>query len=222
MCEHNCWVRTPKAANTEPTNQSQNHSPSSLQCRSIVVCILHLSSHLASVFAFFLHVCLQCVSRGIKGHRTRIPWQWSRGIEGHTFNESLCVVLPSVHFFVPFTLSDRAIIRIWLRRCYQSLIHGFRNEKKPVPLFSFIHRDELRSFGNLVLVGPLTDRPWPVHDEDKDDTMTPITKELVDRNRDLTLHESWAATATETDTVLFVCFICLFVCLMFVSKRHSV
>ena len=66
-------------------------------------------------------------------------------------------------------------------------------------LFSFIHRDELRSFGNLVLVGPLTDRPCPVHDEDKDDTMTPITKELVDRNRDLTLHESWAATATETD-----------------------
>ena len=211
MCEHNCWVRTPKASDAEP-----NHSLYSLQCRSIVVCILHLSSHLASVFAFFLHVCLQCVSRGIKGHRTRIPWQWSRGIEGHTFNESLCVVLPLEDFSVPCPLCNRAIRRIWLRRRYQSLIHGFRNEKKLVPHSFFNHRDGLRSFGNLFLVGPLTDRPCPVHDEDKDDTMTPITKELVDRNRDLTLHESWAATATETDTVLFVCFICLFVCLVFV------
>ena len=124
--------------------------------------------------------------------------------------------LPLEQYLVPFPLCNRAIRRIWLRRRYQALIHGFRNEKKLVPHSFFNHRDGLRSFGNLVLVGPLTDRPWPVHDEDKDDTMTPITKELVDRNRDLTLHESWAATATETDTVLFVCFICLFVCLVFV------
>ena len=67
MCEDNCWVRAPKAANTEATNQSQNHSPSSSVAMSVHCCLhwcshrhlavctgartLHLSRHLALVFA---------------------------------------------------------------------------------------------------------------------------------------------------------------------------
>ena len=61
MCEHNCMVRTPKAANTETTKQkqhtTQNHSPSSSVAISVkllfalVFAPYIFSSHLAQVFA---------------------------------------------------------------------------------------------------------------------------------------------------------------------------
>ena len=186
-------MRTPKAADREATNQSQTHSPSSSVANS-GHCCLHSTFIKSSCIGVRLFlVCLQCVSRSIKGHRTLIPGQCedgSRGIEWIKSNEGLCVVLPLEQYIVPFPLFSRAICRIWLRRRYQVLIHGFRNEKKLVPRFSFTHIDGLRPFGNELIVGQLTDRPSRVHDDDKDDTMkeTPITKEFVDRNRDLTLH----------------------------------
>ena len=60
MCEHNCWMRTPKAAKTEATKQKQHttHDYSIYSSVAISVhCCLHWCSHrhLASVFAPYIY-----------------------------------------------------------------------------------------------------------------------------------------------------------------------
>ena len=49
MCEHNCWVRTPKAAKTETTKQKQQDTTQNFHFMSSVAisvhCCLHWCSH---------------------------------------------------------------------------------------------------------------------------------------------------------------------------------
>ena len=112
-----------QCANTTAGCEHQKQRTQNQQIR--VRIIVHLHCNVGPLlFAFYiypatLHRCspLSCMCASSVCRLTRILWQcpyWSRRIDGHKFNESLCVVLPSVHFFVPFTLSDRAIIRTFL------------------------------------------------------------------------------------------------------------
>ena len=95
MREHNCWVRTPKASNTEATNQSQNHSTSS----PVAMSVLLVSLLFALVFAPIPPSCIgvrtlpfYCVPPVCVGQ----PCNWASSSSLISTNKGQCLLCDSL------------------------------------------------------------------------------------------------------------------------------